>query len=168
MPKAFIENTQVKKIYIENTPVRKVYVGDTLAWASVEDMDLLISNQESAWGSNYFATRVAVWIKQKNYADNQMTIQVQVNLKSKGGSIVSSSARTGTVNVDGQGRSFSFTPSISTNQDREIALYSDFVISNPSNRQIKINVWLPININLSGVGNVGNVDTNFYVTLPSL
>lgn len=168
MPKAFIENTQVKKIYITDVPVKKVYIGDTLAWASIENMDLLISNQEIAWGSNYFATRVAVWVKQKNYADNQMTIQVQVNLKSKGGTISSSSARNGTVNVDSQGRTFSFTPSISANQDRQLVLYSDFVINNPSNRQIKINVWLPININLSGIGNVGNVDTNFYVTLPSL
>lgn len=168
MPKAFITDTQVKKIYITDVPVRKVYIEDTLAWASIEDMDLLISNQEVAWGSNYFATRVAVWVKQKNYADNQMTIQVQVNLKSKGGTISTSVARNGTVNVDSQGRTFNFNPTIAKNQDKELVLYSDFVINNPSNRQIKINVWLPINITLTGIGTVGNVDTNFYVTLPSL
>lgn len=168
MPRIFIGDTNVKKIYIENTAVKKVYIENTLAWASVEDVEILISNQESAWGSNYFATRVAVWVKQKNYADNQMTIQVQVNIKSKGGTISSTASKTGTVTIDGQQRTFNFTAGLTNGQDKQIALYTDIVIPNASAKTIRISTSLPININLSGIGNVGVVNSNFDVALPTL
>lgn len=160
---------KVKKIYVGNTLVKKVYVGNRLVWAASETGSWNVGSYYTKWGGGHFQLDIYITALEKDYAGNRMRLKVEMGIRSLGNWTISSSTnRTGTIKIDGQSYSFNYTAGLSKGQYKIIFNRSDIWINNASGKTINVSASVPINVNLSGVGQVNTVSASHNVKLPTL
>ncbi len=164
-----IGTNKVKKIFVGTTPVKKVYVGTTLCWSAAETGSWHAGTETTNFGANQFRLEIKVTIKEKDYAENRMKIDVEVGMRSLGGySTVTSTNRTSSLYIEGNKYDYNYTAGIAANSYKTLYTKTDYWVNAASSKTIKLSTKLNLNFTVSGVGNLGSPEVIYDLKLPAL
>lgn len=168
----FVGGNACKKIYVGTQEVKKVFVGTNQVYPSVKDNELGYWNDTCTradfGGGHYY---IAVWttVLEKDYNNNRVRMKYEVGLGASGNwSISASTNRNGSGSIDGKTHSWTGNATVPSGGYKILYKNENVWIDNASGKSIDVRASHPLEVNISGVRQIGTVSVSGSVKLPTL